>query len=30
VVFLAVAYEVALWRECLVDHAVFYCMRVLG
>jgi hypothetical protein len=27
---LAVAYEVAVWNECLDTNSVLYCMRVLA
>ena len=23
-------YEVAVWRECLIDHSFWYCLRILG
>lgn len=23
-------YEYAMWKECLSDHSVWYCMRVLS
>lgn len=25
-----VGYELALWRECLIDHPWWYCLRVLA
>lgn len=25
-----VAYEVAVWRECMTDHSWWYCLRILS
>ena len=27
---LAIAWEIAVWRECLADHSWWYCLRVTG